>query len=126
VPEAMGERVAANNGGEGGSALVAADDPVTSESRKPPTFLSGGGGLVSTAEDYRRFCQMLLNGGRYNGARLISRKTIELMTQNHLPEGRDLASLATGTFSESTYDGVGFGLGFAVVVDLAKRGLHGS
>ena len=51
---------------------------------------------------------------------------MELMTENHLPDGIDLAALATGTFSESTYDGVGFGLGFAVLIDPAKRGLHGS
>jgi CubicO group peptidase (beta-lactamase class C family) len=126
VAAAAGERFAANYRREADGTLTVADDPVTSEYRKAPTFLSGGGGLVSTAEDYRRFCQMMLNGGRYNGARLIGRKTIELMTQNHLPEGSDLAALATGTFSESTYDGVGFGLGFAVVVDVAKRGLHGS
>jgi CubicO group peptidase (beta-lactamase class C family) len=102
------------------------DDPATSSYLKPPTFLSGGGGLVSTAEDYRRFCQMLLNGGEYEGARLVSRKTIELMTRNHLPGGQDLAGLATGSFSETAYDGVGFGLGFAVLVDLAKRRMLGS
>jgi CubicO group peptidase (beta-lactamase class C family) len=103
-----------------------ADDPLKSEYLNPPTFLSGGGGLVSTAEDYRRFCQMLLDGGRSEGGQIVSRKTIELMTQNHLPDNSDLAALATGTFSESTFDGVGFGLGFAVLIDAAKRGLHGS
>jgi CubicO group peptidase (beta-lactamase class C family) len=126
VPEGAGERFAANYSRAADGTLALIDDPVTSPYRGPQTFLSGGGGLVSTAEDYRRFCQMLLNGGEYAGARLISRKTIELMTQNHLPNGSDLAPLATGTFSESTYDGVGFGLGFAVCLDAAKRGMQGS
>jgi CubicO group peptidase (beta-lactamase class C family) len=106
--------------------VALADDPATSPFLEPQTFFGGGGGLVSTIEDYRRFCQMLLGGGQYEGTRLISRKTIELMTRNHLPGGSDLAALATGSFSESTYDGVGFGLGFAVLLDLAKRRLHGS
>ena len=52
---------------------------------KPPKWFSGGGGLLSTAEDYARFCQMLLNGGELNGVRILSRKSVELMTSNHLP-----------------------------------------
>lgn len=126
VPAGAGERFAANYRRGADGTLALDDDPLTSPYGQAPTFLSGGGGLVSTAEDYRRFCQMLLDGGEYDGARLIGPKTIELMTENHLPGGSDLAPLATGSFSESTFDGVGFGLGFAVCVDPAKRGLHGS
>ena len=96
------------------------DDPATSLYTKPTTFFSGGGGLVSTAADYLRFCRMLLNRGELDGQRLIGRKTIELMTMNHLPGGRDLTELATGAFSETTYEGVGFGLGFSVQLDCAK------
>jgi CubicO group peptidase (beta-lactamase class C family) len=96
------------------------DDPATSLYSKPTTFFSGGGGLVSTAADYLRFCRMLLNQGELDGQRLIGRKTIELMTMNHLPGGRDLTELATGAFSETTYEGVGFGLGFSVQLDCAK------
>ncbi len=126
LAETDAKRFAANYRLGPDRALVVADDPLKSEYLRSPTFLSGGGGLVSTAEDYRRFCQMLLDGGRANGHQIVGRKTIELMTQNHLPDNTDLAALATGTFSESTFDGVGFGLGFAVLIDAAKRGLHGS
>jgi CubicO group peptidase (beta-lactamase class C family) len=126
VPAGAAERFAANYRRGTEKHVTLEDDPGRSSYLKPPTFLSGGGGLVSTAEDYRRFCQMLLNGGEYEGARLISRKTIELMTRNHLPEGQDLARLATGSFSETAYDGVGFGLGFAVALDLARRRMLGS
>ena len=93
------------------------DDPATSHYGEPQTFFSGGGGLVSTAQDYHRFCQMLLNGGELDGARLLGPKTIELMTMNHLPDGEDLSTRALGTFSETANDGVGFGLGFAMIVD---------
>lgn len=91
-----------------------------------PTQLSGGGGLVSTALDYHRFCRMLLNGGELDGVRLVGRKTIELMTMNHLPGGADLASLSRSLFSEATNAGVGFGLGFAVTEDVAKTMIPGS
>ena len=64
------------------------DDPATSPYLKPPAFVSGGGGLVSTVADYLRFCRMLLNGGELDGARILSPKTIELMTANHLPGGQ--------------------------------------
>jgi CubicO group peptidase (beta-lactamase class C family) len=94
-------------------------------SRKPTQF-SGGGGLVSSAADYHRFCAMLLNGGTLDGARILSPKTIELMTVNHLPGGRDLASMSRSLFSEATNAGVGFGLGFAVTINLAPTLVHGS
>lgn len=102
------------------------DDPATSVYAQPTTFFSGGGGLVSTAADYLQFCRMLLNQGELNGQRLLGRKTIELMTSNHLPDGRDLAELATGAFSETTYEGVGFGLGFSVQLDCARAQIVGS
>ncbi|HEY8470037.1 MAG TPA: serine hydrolase domain-containing protein [Longimicrobiales bacterium] len=79
----------------------------------PRKSFSGGAGLVSTARDYARFLQMLLNGGELDGVRLLSRKTVELMTADHIGElyGRP---------------GEGFGLGFSVVKDLGARGLPGS
>jgi len=83
----------------------------------PPSWLGGGGGLVSTAHDYDRFTQMLLRGGELDGARLLSPRTLAYMTRNHLPGGAMLTSLARGQFAETTYDGVGFGLGFGVLVD---------
>ncbi|HWK48417.1 MAG TPA: serine hydrolase domain-containing protein, partial [Steroidobacter sp.] len=70
------------------------DDPQTSNYLRVPAFVSGGGGLVSTAADYLRFCRMLLNGGVLDGVRLLSPKTIELMTTNHLPGGKELPDLS--------------------------------
>ena len=93
---------------------------------KTPTFFSGGGGLVSTALDYHRFCRMLANGGELDGARLLGRKTIDLMTMNHLPGRADLVTLSRSMFSESTNAGAGFGLGFAVIDDVAKTTIPGS
>lgn len=93
---------------------------------RPPTQLSGGGGLVSTSADYLRFATMLLNRGEREGVRLLSPKTVELMTRNHLPGGADLASLSQSMFSEATNAGVGFGLGVAVTVDPAPTLIHGS
>ena len=86
---------------------------------RQPAMLSGGGGLVSTAADYRRFTAMLLGGGQAGGARLLSPRTLAYMTRNHLPGGADLLAMATDSFSETNYAGVGFGLGFAVVEDAA-------
>lgn len=91
-----------------------------------PTLLSGGGGLVSTALDYHRFCLMCANGGELDGVRLLGRKTLELMTLNHLPGNSDLSSLSRAMFSETRNAGTGFGLGFAVIQDVAKSMLPGS
>ena len=84
------------------------------------TYLSGGGGLFSTMSDYYQFASMLLNQGELNGKRIIGRKTIELMTTNHLPDGKDLTEMSESAFSETPYAGVGFGLGFSVMLDPAK------
>lgn len=126
VAEENVDRFAANyNRGPDGK-LALADDPAESAYLKPPTLLSGGGGLTATSEDYWRFCQMLLNGGEFNGERIVGPKTIELMTMNHLPDGQDLSAVAKGSFSETNNDGVGFGLGFAVVKDVARTQVSGS
>jgi CubicO group peptidase (beta-lactamase class C family) len=84
---------------------------------RPPLLVSGGGGLVSTTADYHRFCRMLLGGGALDGVRLLGRKTLELMTRNHLPGGADLTQLSRSMFSEAIYSGQGFGLGFGVNLD---------
>ena len=89
---------------------------------RAPKLVSGGGGLVSTSLDYHRFCTALLNGG----GGLLGRKTVELMTRNHLPGGGDLASLSRSMFSETTNAGTGFGLGFAVNIDRVRSMLPGS
>jgi CubicO group peptidase (beta-lactamase class C family) len=102
----------------GSAEATLADDPVDSPYARPRTWFSGGGGLVSTAADYCRFTEMLRRGGELDGTRLLGPRTIAYMTQNHLPDGQDLVSLATaGGFSETRYDGVGFGLGVSVVID---------
>jgi CubicO group peptidase (beta-lactamase class C family) len=102
------------------------DDSQGSRFLQPPAFISGGGGLVSTAADYLRFCRMLLNGGVLDGTRLLSPKTIELMTLNHLPGGKELPDLSVSLFSEASYSGVGFGLGFAVTTNPARALIPGS
>ena len=126
VPPEKIDRFAANYERGPDRQLRLLDDPATSNYAEPQTFYSGGGGLVSTAHDYHRFCQMLLNGGELDGARLLGPKTIELMTMNHLPDGQDLSERALGTFSETANDGVGFGLGFAMIVDIPRTQNVGS
>ena len=102
------------------------DDPAVSPYLAETQFHSGGGGLVSTADDYMRFARMLLNGGELDGARLLGPKTIQLMASNHLPGGKDLTQMSKSLFSEATYAGVGFGLGFGVTIDPAATMLAGS
>lgn len=107
------------DGAVGDERIVIDDAGPDSPYRRRPAFLSGGGGLVSTLADYHRFTQMLLQGGALDGRRVLGRKTIEYATSNHLPDGKDLASMGQAVFSETNYDGVGFGLGFSVVLDPA-------
>ena len=98
--------------------------PVTGDFK----YKSGGGGMVSTAADYARFCQFLLNGGQLDGVRLVSRKTIELMASDHLPPGTmmgpDMARFEALLPSRDV--GQGFGLGFAVRNEVGVNPLHGS
>ena len=103
-------------------ALRLEDDPVGSRYTRPRTFLSGGGGMVSTAPDYLRFCRMLANGGELEGARILGPRTIDYMTRNHLAGGATLNDMGQQTFSEAAMEGMGFGLGFSVVVDPAANG----
>ena len=102
------------------------DDAATSSFLKPAEFISGGGGLVSTASDYMKFAQMLLNGGTADGHRYISRKTLDLMTANHLPGNGSIASMSKSLFSEAAYDGIGFGLGFATTMQSSRTLMPGS
>jgi CubicO group peptidase (beta-lactamase class C family) len=120
VPVGHAARLAACYAADSRGQARLQDDPETSLFQKPPGFVSGGGGLVSTAADYLKFARMLLAGGEFNGHRLLSPRTVRLMTANHLPGGRDLGSLSVSLFSEATYQGVGFGLGLAVTLDPAR------
>jgi len=106
--------------------LTLQDDPANSSFLSPPAFISGGGGLCSTAADYLAFCRALLNGGELEGVRLIGPKTLALMTSNHLPGGRTLPEMSRSLFSEATYNGIGFGLGFSVTLDPARTLIPGS
>ncbi len=107
------DRVVATN------SLKLQDDPKKSPYLSRPTFLSGGGGMVSTIDDYHTFTRMLLGKGAANDVRILGRKTVEYMTLNHLPGNKDLAAMGQPVFSETPYDGIGFGLGFSVILDPA-------
>jgi CubicO group peptidase (beta-lactamase class C family) len=89
--------------------------PNVADPNKTQRFESGGGGLYSTAPDYLRFTRMLLNGGEFDGVRLLSPKTVEFMAADHL-----------GTIPGSTYPGYGFGLGFAVRTATGVNDMPGS
>jgi CubicO group peptidase (beta-lactamase class C family) len=92
-------------------------DVIGTRALTKPSMHSGGAGLISTATDYHRFTQMLLREGAYDGGRLLGSRTLRYMTRNHLPGGEDVQTLSTGGFAETNYEGIGFGLGFAVVLD---------
>ncbi len=129
VPADKHERFAANyqagpSNANGAGKLELIDDPGKSRYLNPRKVNSGGGGLVSTASDYLRFCKFMLNKGELDGVRLLGRKTVELMTMNHLKG--DMADMGMPRFSESTYYGIGFGLGFSVMIDPAKAHILGT
>jgi CubicO group peptidase (beta-lactamase class C family) len=127
VPEKKLDRFAACYAPTPDGGRVLFDDPKKSRYSTPPKLFSGGGGLVSTAHDYFLFTQMLRNGGQLGNARILSRKTIELMRANHLPGGVDLAAvMPPGQFSEAATTGTGFGLGFSVLLDPARAQIVGS
>lgn len=123
VPQEKIGRLAVLYGPADGGGLQVVDAPETSKYSKPRKYLSGGGGLVSTASDYMRFAQMLLNGGELNGMRLLRQETVELMKTNHLSD-----ELIPIDFDPLTpyLRGHGFGLGFAVLTDVAQSGMLGS
>lgn len=103
---------------------ILVDAPAKSRYAGAKRLASGGGGLVGTAPDYLRFCRFLLNKGELDGVRLLGRKTVELMTSNHLRG--DMADMGQARFSESTYAGIGFGLGFSVMIEPAKAQILGT
>ena len=117
VPAPEHDRLTRAYGHEGRGATRTLTVQDTTGFKRPPTRFSGGGGLVSTAHDYARFAQMLLNGGELDGARILGRKTVELMTVDHLPEGVP---------TEFLQPGWGFGLGFTVKNQAGLDGMPGS
>ncbi len=124
VPADKISRFAANYTCTADGRLLLIDDPRKSIFGTQRNICSGGGGLVSTATDYMRFCRMLLDKGELEGVRLLGRKTVELMTSNHLRG--DMAAMGQPRFSESSYHGIGFGLGFSVMLDPAKAQILGT
>jgi CubicO group peptidase (beta-lactamase class C family) len=126
VAEEQLARFACNYERQPDGSLKVIDSPERSQYRDC-SFFSGGGGLVSTAGDYFRFSAMLRNRGELDGIRLLGRKTVELMTMNHLPGGQELTQLAQpGMFTETAYAGVGFGLGFSVMLDPTRAQILGT
>jgi CubicO group peptidase (beta-lactamase class C family) len=106
--------------GPGGNA--ARLDSLGQVARHPVRLNSGGGGLLATAADYHRFLHMLVDtpgspAGELDGTRLLSPRTVGYMARNHLPGGRDLETFGRPLYAEAPFAGVGFGLGFGVVID---------
>ena len=98
------------------------------DAEAPPRFFSGGGGLLTTAHDYLRFASMLLGGGEFEGVRILGRKTVALMTSNHLPPGCGYGSFtrALGITAPLPEYGMGFGLGVNVRIDAGRNPDAGS
>jgi CubicO group peptidase (beta-lactamase class C family) len=122
-PDTLARLYAAVPGQPGGAPTgFAPIDAMGAAAHSRPAFLSGGGGLVSTAGDYLRFCEMLRRGGSHDGGRLLGPRTIAHMTRNHLPGGADLETFGRPLFAETPLRGVGFGLGFSMVLDPVRYG----
>jgi CubicO group peptidase (beta-lactamase class C family) len=101
--------------------IGAAHEEMALVPQERPTFMSGGSGLVGTAGDYHRFLRMLARKGELEGKRLLTRRTVEYMTRNHLPGGVDLESFSRPLFADVPMRGVGYGLGFSVVQDPVRH-----
>lgn len=135
VPEDAGDRFAAlytplagdamdlNSGARGDDPLRLSDAPGESPFHATQTC-SGGGGLVGTIDDYMAFAEMLRRGGEGGGQRILSPKTVDFMMRNHLPG--DIASMGPTSFAEQPMEGMGFGIGGAVVLDPARARTPGS
>ena len=126
VPEANHARVAKLYGAQPGTKLAVPLDKQSEGALRPPRVLGGGGGLQSTAYDYHRFTQMLVNEGQLDGVRILSPRTVRYMASNHLPGKVDLSAFGRPLHSETTYDGVGFGLGVSVTIDPVKARVPGN
>jgi CubicO group peptidase (beta-lactamase class C family) len=99
--------------------------PTVPDKSRRSNWLSGGAGLVSTAADYARFCQFLLNGGQLDGVRLVSRKTVEYMASDHLPPGMQVNGFPIAVVDARAENGQSFGLGFTVRVSPGRSAVPG-
>jgi CubicO group peptidase (beta-lactamase class C family) len=125
--ESLAKLYLATPGQPGGpSSGMMFSEPFDAAAHSKPAFLSGGGGLVSTAGDYLRFVETLRRGGSYDGGRLLGSRTIAHMVRNHLPGNQDLETFGRPLFAETPLRGVGFGLGFSMVIDPARYGVVSS
>ncbi len=100
-----------------GTRLALRWDPLGTAATRAPSATLGGGGLCSTTADYLRFAAMLARRGELDGVRVLAPTTVDYMASNHLPGGADLERFGRTLFSETTFDGVGFGLGVSVAID---------
>ncbi len=123
VPPEKMDRLATLYGGSRATGLKPLDDSIGGDYVNPRLLL-GGQGLVSTAHDYLQFALLMLNKGEWGGSRLLERETVDLMTKNHLPQ--DQLPISYNGIVDSPVPGIGFGLGFNVLLDPAQAGIHGN
>jgi CubicO group peptidase (beta-lactamase class C family) len=111
-----------------GGGIKLQDDAQKSPYAHPPKLESGGGGLVSTTNDYMRFCRMMLGGGTLDGVQILSPKTVAMFSLNLLPDHKFMTDMvpAAGLFTEAGYGGMGFSIGCGVNIDPAKSRLPGT
>ena len=120
VPPDRAGRLAALYTPTPGSGMAMRFDSMGAPALSPPAATMGGGGLCSTAGDYLRFAELLRRRGELDGIRLLAPRTVDYMASNHLPGNADLTTYGRPLFSETVFDGVGFGLGVSVAVDPVK------
>ena len=126
VPPDDADRVAMLYGAHPTTSLAMRMDAAAQGAFSPPSAFLGGGGLVSTTGDYLRFAEMLRRKGELDGVRLLSPRTVDYAASNHLPGGADLTAFGRPLFSETTFDGVGFGLLGSVTIDPITAKVPGS
>lgn len=126
VPESESDRVAALYYAQPETLRATRNSGADRRAVIEPKAHGGGGGLFSTMSDYVRFAEMLRRGGEFAGHRLLSPRTVEYMASNHLPGNVDLSAYGRPLFAETTFDGVGFGLGVSVTVDPVANKTPGS
>ena len=126
VDEAQTDRLAALYIPNPATKLALRYDTMGNAALTAPSATMGGGGLCSTAGDYVRFAEMLRGRGAVDGTRVLAPATVDFMASNHLPGGVDLMQIGRPLFSETTFDGVGYGLGVSVTIDPVKAKVPGS
>jgi CubicO group peptidase (beta-lactamase class C family) len=119
VPEDKVDRFAANYYSDGEGRMIIRDDPKRSGYLRKPGLLSGGGGMVGTASDYVRFLLMIDGDGEFNGQRILSKESVDLMRTDRVPKRAGWVK-----FGDEERTGVGYGLGFSVTTEAHKNNPH--